>query len=812
MIISPPSFSFKGDRNKAISLKAQALQLYDFTVRSARLGGVTSVGRTFTLSDGSQIIINSAKQSNYNNQVGKVTIISPYIPSEPNKIGGEIYMESGLVTYSLTGCGQPESTNRPWNFRVLDATGPQGLFTQDSFSFSGLLQGLESISFGCKKDTQVEEIEVVGCDESLPPFTIIGGGYCTNSHIKKKNNYTKVRPSVFSGLTRRYVQALYGSDNYDMEVDPSFGSIPHIKVPRYISSSTESLWKQEKALAESEGRTYTEPSRFEIIYASYPAYQFIYRNSTYDYFFISKVDAKLYVYPMVFSEAGDTILSRLRSGDHTESSEHLESYALSSAKPDTLNLLYTHSISGIIDTGRALAFTWSGDSTGSNHTLVTHGEITDEKMFVAREWSLELSIDRVSEESAYLLSYNNKYYNLSAQVSQIGSDLKWNPRLDKIWGHNYLSGKQMWFSGSWFTNGSTQSESGCPLYSYYTPSNEKKVIKITGSHSVQGASSGNSPDSYACGPGASLKSINTFSQSAGSIGSKGIQGLIGSIYPSRDSEIKEGISSDPILAARAWALDGNNNDCGNYSGQSWNSLPFVLPPAYPCVDTPTFQYGLAYAAPFGTFCASIAIAYCTEIEYVRTFNGGAYWKSNVNTTYTKLTGESKSSTIFMSISFTDCMSVLYGLIKNRSASEEIITTYSPFIAASIVGYQPVMESGCGHDVLWLGDAIQVYLCKWTDLASTIISTITTTNLNINTYEVAVDVQGKTISVESGNDIPLWIQGLLDTSSFDLWKFLQPTLTGSSDLHGNYRLDIVRNDFLTLRDGFVGEDIGAMGWQ
>lgn len=70
----PPSFSFKGDRQKSISLRAQARQFYNFIVNQAELGGVPFINRSLVLSDGSIISVVSKKESIYGHRTGTIFI------------------------------------------------------------------------------------------------------------------------------------------------------------------------------------------------------------------------------------------------------------------------------------------------------------------------------------------------------------------------------------------------------------------------------------------------------------------------------------------------------------------------------------------------------------------------------------------------------------------------------------------------------------------------------------------------------------------------------------------------------------------
>lgn len=78
MNILPPSFDFKGNKEIAKSLKAQALQFYNFEVNKAEKEGLPFIKRHKVLPDGSSISFTSKKESNYNNRSGRVIVTSPF--------------------------------------------------------------------------------------------------------------------------------------------------------------------------------------------------------------------------------------------------------------------------------------------------------------------------------------------------------------------------------------------------------------------------------------------------------------------------------------------------------------------------------------------------------------------------------------------------------------------------------------------------------------------------------------------------------------------------------------------------------------
>ena len=60
-ILMPPTFRFEGYKEKSKSLKAQALQFYNFVIKQAELGGISNINKSLVLSDGSTITIYTNK-------------------------------------------------------------------------------------------------------------------------------------------------------------------------------------------------------------------------------------------------------------------------------------------------------------------------------------------------------------------------------------------------------------------------------------------------------------------------------------------------------------------------------------------------------------------------------------------------------------------------------------------------------------------------------------------------------------------------------------------------------------------------------
>ena len=75
-MILPPSYKFYGDIPKSKSLKAEALQFYNFIVNQAEKEGLSFINRSKVLGDGSLISIVSSKGSVYSNRVGMINIVT----------------------------------------------------------------------------------------------------------------------------------------------------------------------------------------------------------------------------------------------------------------------------------------------------------------------------------------------------------------------------------------------------------------------------------------------------------------------------------------------------------------------------------------------------------------------------------------------------------------------------------------------------------------------------------------------------------------------------------------------------------------
>jgi len=74
MNVNPPAIRYKGDRDKSISLKSQALQFYLFLSQQLKSQNIATLNRDIVLSDGSVISANLRKDGIYNNIFGNISI------------------------------------------------------------------------------------------------------------------------------------------------------------------------------------------------------------------------------------------------------------------------------------------------------------------------------------------------------------------------------------------------------------------------------------------------------------------------------------------------------------------------------------------------------------------------------------------------------------------------------------------------------------------------------------------------------------------------------------------------------------------
>lgn len=710
-----------------------------------------------------------------------------------------MYMESALIDYTPIGCGSPLTAYRPWNLSVLDAAGPQGLFKgfNQTPNFSGLLQGLQSISFGCKTSVQVESMTVPACSDTAPPTLISGGGFCENGQLLKKQSFLASRPSLFSGLTRRYVQAVYGSDNYAIKTNPSLGWTPHVLVP--VSESAAYL-AAKAAAAESGG---AEPNPFATIISLYPDSTLIYRTDKYVYFFILVNKDTATIHHLVFSPAGETILNKLRSGAFTQDEKQLESYALSSARPDVYNTLVQVRISGDELWGEALAFGWNSNSDGSKATVVTHAALNDEKMYEAQEFELQIHIEEDYQARQFMIG--DVAYKATISRTRTGPTAKWNPRVDKVWGHRYLYKAHIWFSGSWPINGTTPSDPDCPVYSYYDYKDVKHVVRMYNG-TYQAGSSGNSPVDYACGADTSFNPIDTYTQSPGVRGNKGVENTTFLVSSPRDSHtltITVGSATEEL-----WILYRSIFGCA--TGDSWST--YTVPVPFKCEPFPSLTPLVLGSGVPGDPCTVIA-ATPNFVSY-----GGVVWSAPITRLEDIRVADAYSTVSTVIIPFNDCCAAMYSVYNLRTCSNHTVNggegSSKPYL-----GYRPGYVDGSDQKVA-TGQAVQTLSCKTFHDSSNSYgmgtylnqySTVRADIADVNTVTM-VKVQDQYAPVETATELPLWLDSFMNPSVFDLFHLIDAKMFCTSDLSGNYKADLTVSNVVTVKHGFTDTNIGAIGWQ
>jgi hypothetical protein len=72
---TPPSFSFSGNKDRALSLKSEAHQFCRFVENQAEVGGISTFNRARLLEDGSTITVTTKKENNYNIRTSSINIV-----------------------------------------------------------------------------------------------------------------------------------------------------------------------------------------------------------------------------------------------------------------------------------------------------------------------------------------------------------------------------------------------------------------------------------------------------------------------------------------------------------------------------------------------------------------------------------------------------------------------------------------------------------------------------------------------------------------------------------------------------------------
>ena len=86
----PPSISFNGNKNRAISLKSKAIKFYNYIANQAETLGVGYVSRILPFEDGSSIRVTSYRDNNYGSRFGSISITGSGISSGSVEIGDRI--------------------------------------------------------------------------------------------------------------------------------------------------------------------------------------------------------------------------------------------------------------------------------------------------------------------------------------------------------------------------------------------------------------------------------------------------------------------------------------------------------------------------------------------------------------------------------------------------------------------------------------------------------------------------------------------------------------------------------------------------
>lgn len=214
MTISPPSFNFKGDKNKAISFKAQARQFYNFVANQAELGGLPFLSRTVLLPDGTAITAMSKKENNYSNRTGFIIINTYPTPQEIKETS--YYMESGFLDHVNTAIGNID-TYKPSiiNFNTFTTDTSEKLINA---SYDRVVKHMDtSDAVGCSE--KIGEVDVAGILDSYH-FESDPPAFCDPVEIRDlKRTQILVPPSVYTGKLRLMVQGIYGSKRRDYTLD-----------------------------------------------------------------------------------------------------------------------------------------------------------------------------------------------------------------------------------------------------------------------------------------------------------------------------------------------------------------------------------------------------------------------------------------------------------------------------------------------------------------------------------------------------------------------------------------------------------------
>lgn len=215
----PPVFSYKGNQERAKSLRNEANQFYNYYVTQAEVGNLRRLSRYKILNDGSVISINTDLTSIYNHRVGTITITGANIP--PLIVKSKGYMESGILDL-VNRAVHSKDTYYPCSIRLTDYVNSK-MNSKPSYlnaSLSRIIKDKDdSWSTGCK--SKVKEINVVDIfGDVVDHFISTTPAFCDESTLQKRKLIIQtISPSLFTGRTRDYIQALYGSDRNDFDIN-----------------------------------------------------------------------------------------------------------------------------------------------------------------------------------------------------------------------------------------------------------------------------------------------------------------------------------------------------------------------------------------------------------------------------------------------------------------------------------------------------------------------------------------------------------------------------------------------------------------
>ncbi len=344
MIISPPKFSFKGDRNKAISLKAQARQFYNFIANQAELGGLSFLSRSVVLSDGSVITAMSKQNSIYSIRSGFIVINTA--PSKTLLKEANYYLESGFLDHVSIAIGN-QNTYKPSIIRFNSSVANNSQALVNASFDRTVSDGDESLAVGC--NNKFTEINVSSNDTSYI-FTSDIASFCVPDIIRnKKICQTMAPPSVYTGKLRLMVQSLYGSTRDDYEVDTNNGSYS----PKILLNS----YSLQHSGLESVG-LYTDPNG--------------------EYWFVTMGSSQIIFYKTTSDDIDPSPFLDQSLKEDLNYIEMSEAYKLSTLKiTDSPLIVNTSELSyELIGYFGPLAYGWKFNRDGSKASIVVYGTQT----------------------------------------------------------------------------------------------------------------------------------------------------------------------------------------------------------------------------------------------------------------------------------------------------------------------------------------------------------------------------------------------------------------------------------------------------